>query len=176
MYNFSLTICKMSNLHSQVSMMIEKWLSHLENLCKMTFSIEERALEFSNSRFGWCLHILSYLEPDILECQDKWVLRIITRNKATGGDGIPAELCQSLKDDVVKALPSICQNLEKLGSGHRTEKGQFSFNHKEGHCQRMFQLLHNYTHFIYEQSNAQNFPSYASTVLEWRTSRCWSWI
>ena len=108
MYNFSLTICKMSNLHSQVSMMIEKWLSHLENLCKMTFSIEERALEFSNSRFGWCLHILYYL-PDILECQDNWVLRIITRNKATGGDGTPVELFKILKYDNVKVLHLICQ-------------------------------------------------------------------
>ena len=48
-------------------------------------------------------------------------------NKASGGDGIPAELFQMLKDDTVKVLHSICQKFGKLGSGHRTGKGQFSF-------------------------------------------------
>ena len=49
------------------------------------------------------------LEPDILECEVKWVLESITTNKASGGDGIPVELFQILEDDVVKVLPSICQ-------------------------------------------------------------------
>ena len=51
----------------------------------------------------------------------------IAMNKASGGDGIPVELFQILKDDVVKVLHSICQQFGKLSSGHRTGKGQFSF-------------------------------------------------
>ena len=53
--------------------------------------------------------VISHLEPDILECEVKWALEIITTNKASGGDGIPVDLFQILKDDVVKVLHSICQ-------------------------------------------------------------------
>ena len=53
--------------------------------------------------------VITHLEPDILECEVKWALRSITMNKTSEGDGIPAELFQILKDDVVKALNSICQ-------------------------------------------------------------------
>ena len=71
--------------------------------------------------------VITNLEPDILECEVKWALRSITMNKASGGDGIPVELFQILKDDAVKVLHSICQQIWKLSSGHRTGKGQFSF-------------------------------------------------
>jgi len=54
-----------------------------------------------------------HLEPDILECQVRWALGSITTNKASGGDGIPVELFQILKDDAVKVLPSICQQIWK---------------------------------------------------------------
>ena len=53
--------------------------------------------------------VITHLEPDILECKDKWALGSITMNKASGGGGIPAELLQILKDDSVKVLHSICQ-------------------------------------------------------------------
>ena len=56
---------------------------------------------------------LAHLEPDILECEVKWVLESITTNKASGSDGIPAELFQILKDDAVKVLHSICQQIWK---------------------------------------------------------------
>ena len=65
--------------------------------------------------------------PDNLECEVKWALGSITTNKASGGDGIPAELFQILKDDAVKVLHSICQQIWKLSSGHRTGEVQFSF-------------------------------------------------
>ena len=52
--------------------------------------------------------MITYLEPDILEWEGKWALESITMNKASGGDGIPVELFQILKDDAVKGLPSIC--------------------------------------------------------------------
>ena len=55
--------------------------------------------------------VITHLEPDILECEVKWALESITMNKASGGDGIPAELFQILKDDAVKVLHSICQQV-----------------------------------------------------------------
>ena len=70
--------------------------------------------------------MISNLEPDILECEVKWALESITTNKASGGDRIPVELFQILEDDAVKVLHSICQQ-GKLRSGHRSGKGQFSF-------------------------------------------------
>ena len=57
--------------------------------------------------------VITHLEPDILECEVKSALGTITTNKASGGDGIPAELFQTLKDDDVKALHSICQHIWK---------------------------------------------------------------
>ena len=57
--------------------------------------------------------VITHLEPDILECQVKWALRSITTNKASRGDGIPVELFQILKDDAVKVLHSICQQVWK---------------------------------------------------------------
>ena len=57
--------------------------------------------------------MITHLEPDILECKVKWVLGSITMNKASGGDGIPVELFQILKDDPVKVLHSICQHIWK---------------------------------------------------------------
>ena len=71
--------------------------------------------------------VITHLEPDILGCEVKWALRSITMNKASGGDGIPVELFQILKDDAVKVLHSICQQFGKLSSGHRTGKAQLSF-------------------------------------------------
>ena len=57
--------------------------------------------------------MITHLEPDILESEVKWALESITKNKASGGDGIPAELFQILKDDAVKLLHSICQQIWK---------------------------------------------------------------
>ena len=103
--------------------------------------------------------VITHLEPDILECEVKWALRSITRNKASGGDGIPVELFQSMKDDAVKVLHSICHKFGKLSSGHRTRKDQFHSNHKERQFQIMFKLLYNRNHLTHKQSNIQNSPS-----------------
>ena len=61
--------------------------------------------------------VITHLEPDILECKVKWALGSITMNKASEGDGIPAELFQILKDDAVKMLHSICQQIWKTQQG-----------------------------------------------------------
>ena len=68
--------------------------------------------------------VITNLEPNILKCEVKWALGCITMNKARGGDEIPVELFQTLKDDAVKMLHSF----GKLTGGHRTGKGQFSFH------------------------------------------------
>ena len=74
--------------------------------------------------------VITHLEPDILEYEVKWALGSITMNKDSGGDGIPVELFQILKDDAVKVPTQNARKFGKLSSGHRTGKlatGQFSF-------------------------------------------------
>ena len=91
--------------------------------------------------------VVTDLEPDILECEVKRALESITKNKASEGDGIPVELFQILKDDAVKVLHSICQQIwktQQLDTG--LEKVSFHSNPKERQCQRMLKLPHNCTH------------------------------
>ena len=71
--------------------------------------------------------VITNLGPDILECEVKWALESITTKKASGGDGIPVELFQILKDDAVKVLHSICQQIWKTQQWPQTGKSQFSF-------------------------------------------------
>ena len=82
--------------------------------------IKKRWQEYTEELYKKDLHnpdnhkgVITHLEPDILECEVKWALESITTNKASGGDGIPAELFQILKDDAVKVLHSICQQIWK---------------------------------------------------------------
>ena len=71
--------------------------------------------------------VITQLEPDTLECEVKWASGSITTNRASGGDGIPVELFQILKDDAVKCCTQNARKFGKLSSGCRTGKGQFSF-------------------------------------------------
>ena len=71
--------------------------------------------------------MITHLEPDILECEIKWALGSITMNKANGGDGIAVELFQILKDNAVKVVNSIGQQIWKTQHWSQLEKGQFSF-------------------------------------------------
>ena len=82
--------------------------------------IKKRWQEYTEELYKNNLHnpdnhdlVFTHLEPDILECEVKWALESITTNKASGGDGIPVELFQILKDDAVKVLHSICQQIWK---------------------------------------------------------------
>ena len=90
--------------------------------------------------------VIAHLEPDILDCEVKWALGSITRKKASGGNGIPAELFQILKDDAVKVLHNIPGNLENTAVATGLEKVSFHSNPKESQCQRMLKLPHNCTH------------------------------
>ena len=78
---------------------------------KNTEEVYKKDLHDQDNHDGVITH--THLEPDILECEVKWALESITMNKASGGDGIPAELFQMLKDDAVKVLHSICQQIWK---------------------------------------------------------------
>ena len=78
--------------------------------------------------------VITHLEPDILECEVKWALGSITMNKASGGDGVPAELLQILTDDAVKVLHSICQHIWKRQQCHRTGKGVYIPIPKKGNA------------------------------------------
>ena len=88
--------------------------------------------------------MITHLETDILECEVKWALESITTNKASGGDGIPVELFQILKDDAVKVLQS--ENWENSAVATGLEKVSFHSNPKERQCQRMLKLPHICTH------------------------------
>ena len=112
-----------------------------------TEDIKKRWWEYAEEVYKKDLHnpdnhdgVITLLESDILECEIKWALGSITMNKASGGDGIPVELFQILKDDAVKVPHSICQQIWK------TQKVSFHSNRKERQCQRMLTLPHDCTH------------------------------
>ena len=83
--------------------------------------------------------MITNVEPDILECEVKWALGSITMNKARG-DEIPAGLFQILKDDVVKVLHSICQQIWKTAVATGLKNVSFHSSLKERQCQRIFRL------------------------------------
>jgi len=92
--------------------------------------IKRRWQEYTEALYKKDLHdpdnddgMITHLEPDILECEVKWALGSITTNKASGGDGIPAELFQILNDDAVKVLHSICQKIWKIQQWPQDWKG-----------------------------------------------------
>ena len=116
--------------------------------------IKKRWQEYTEELYKKELHdpdnhdnVITHLEPDILEYDIKWALGSITTNKASGGDGIPVQLFQILKDGAVKVLHSICQQIGKLSSGHRPGKDQFSFQSQRKAMPKNAQTTtHNCTH------------------------------
>ena len=101
--------------------------------------IKKRHKEYTEELYKKDLHdpdnhdgVIIHLKPDTLECEVKWALGSITKNKATGSDGIPAELVQILKDDAVKVLHSICQQTWKTQQWPQDWKRYFRPNSKQG--------------------------------------------
>ena len=90
----------------------KRWQEYTEELCK-------KDLHDPDNHDG----VITHLEPDILECKVKWALGSIIMNKASGGDGIPVELFQILKDDAEEVLHSNVSKFGKLSSSHRTGNG-----------------------------------------------------
>ena len=96
--------------------------------------IKQRWQEYTEELYRKDLHdpdnhdgVITHLETDILECKVKCALGSITMNKASGGDGIPVELFQMLKDDAVKVRHSVCQQIWKTQQWPQSREGQFSF-------------------------------------------------
>ena len=103
---------------------------------KYTEKIYKKDLNDTDNHNG----MLTHLEPDILEYEVKLALGSITVNKSSGGDGIPAELFQILKDDGVKVWYSICQQIWKTQQWPQLERLSFHSSNKESQCQRMLKL------------------------------------
>ena len=101
---------------------IKRWQEYTEELCRKDLHDPDN----HNA-------VITHLEPDILECKVKWVLGSITMNKASGGDGILVELFQIPKDDAVKVLYSICQQIWKTHQWSQDWKFQFSFQIGRAH-------------------------------------------
>ena len=110
------------------------WQEYTEELCKKDHDPDNHD------------GVITHLEQDILECKVKWTLGSITMNKASGGDGIPVELFQILKDDYVKML-NMPANLEDSAVATGLGKVSLHSSPKERQCQRMLKLPHNCTHF-----------------------------
>ena len=144
--------------------------------------IKKRWQEYTEELYKKDLHdpdndngVITHLEPDMLECEVKWALGSNCTNKASGGDGIPVELFQILKDDAVKVPHSICQQIWKTQQWPQDWKRSAFIpipkkdNAKE--CSNYCTIA-----LISHASNAQNSPSQASAIREPQTSRCSSWF
>ena len=130
----SLGVIKEGTIHDQTEEEIKKrWKEYTRELYK-------KGLSDLDNHNG----VVASLEPTILEYEGKWALGNITTNKASVGDGIPAELFQILKDDAFKVLHSMCQQIWKT---QQWLQDCFHSNLKERQCQRMFKLPYNCTHF-----------------------------
>ena len=134
--------------------------------------IEKRWQEYTEELYKYGLNdpdnhdgIVTHLELDILDCELKWGLGNITTNKVSGGDGIPAELFQILKDATVKVLHSIYQHIWNTQQGHRTGKGQFSFQSQRKAMPKNAQTtaqLHS-SHTLVKQCSKFSKPGFNST-------------
>ena len=119
--------------------------------------IKKRWQEYTEELYKKDLHdpdnhdaVITNLEPDILECEVKRALESITTNKASGGDGIPVELFQTLKDECCEsAAINMPANLENSAVATGLEKVSFHSNSKERQLQRMLKISHNCTHLTH---------------------------
>ena len=113
----------------------KRWQEYTEELYK-------KGLNDPDNHSG----VITQLQPDVLECEVKWALGSITTKKASGGDGIPAKLFQILKDDAVKVLHSICQQIWKTHWQQDQKRSVFIPIPKKGNAKE-FKLPYNCTHF-----------------------------
>ena len=109
---------------------------------------------------------ITHLEPDILECEVKWALRSITMNKASGGDSIPVELFQILKDDVLKVLHSICQQIWETQQWPQDWKRSVFIPIPKKSNAKEYSNYCTIALISHLANNAQNSPSQASIVHE----------
>ena len=120
-------------------------------------NIKKRWQEYTEELYKTDIHdpdnhdgVITHLEPDILECEVKWAIGSITMNKASGGDGISVELFQILKDDPVKVLHPVYQQIWKTQQWPQNrKKSVFIPNPKKGIAKELFKLPHNCTHLTH---------------------------
>ena len=143
----------------------KKWQEYTEELYK-------KDLHDPNNHDG----VITHLGPDILECEVKWALGSITTNKASGGDGIPVDLFQIPKDNAVKVLHSICQQIWKTQQWPQDWKGSaFIPIPKKGHAKECSNY-HTIALISHSSKVTQNSASQGSAICELRTSRCSNWF
>ena len=94
--------------------------------------------------------VITHLEPDILECEVRWALGSITKNKASGGDGIPVKLFQIVKDDAVKMLHSICQQIWKTQQWSQDWKRSVSIPIPKKGNDKEFSSYHTIAHLTHQ--------------------------
>ena len=136
--------------------------------------IKKRRQEYTEEMYKKDLHdsdnhdgVIIHLEPDILECEVKWALGSITMNKASGGDGIPVEQFQILKDDAVRVLHSICQQIWKTQQWPQAWKiSVFIPSPKKGNAKECSNYCTTALISHAGKSNVQNSPSQASSICE----------
>ena len=136
---------------SQTGDVKKRWQEYREELYK-------KDIHNSDNHDG----VITHLEPDILECKVKWALESITMNKAIGGDGIPVELFQILKDDAVKVLHSICQQIWKT---QQSGESQFSFQSQRKAMPKNAQTtaqLHS-SHMLVKECSKFSKPGFGNT-------------
>ena len=143
-----------------------RWQEHTEELYK-------KDLHDPDNHDG----VITHLEPDILEWEVKRTIESITTNKASGGDGIPAELFQILKDDAVKVLHSLCQQLWKTHQWPQDWKRSVFIPIRKKDSAKECSNYHTIA-LISHASKVmlKNYPSQTSIVCELRNSRCSCWI
>ena len=142
--------------HAKISTIKDKNGKDLTETEEIKKRWQEYTGELYNKRLNdWITTmVVIHPKPDILECEVKWALGSITMNKASGDDGIPADIFHILKDVAAKVVHSICQQIWKTQQWpQETEKGQFSFQSQR---KAMPKNAHNCTHFTCQQGKAQN--------------------
>ena len=134
--------------------------------------VEKRWKKYTEELYKKDLHdqdnddgVITHLEPDILECEVKWALESITMNKANGGDGIPVELFQILKDEVLKMLHSICQKTWKTQQWPQDWKRSISFQSQRKAMPKNAQTtaqLHS-SHMLVKSCSKFSKPGFSNT-------------
>ena len=143
----------------------KKWQEYTRELCK-------KDLHNPDNHDG----VITHLEPDILECEVKLALRSITTSKASGGDGIPVELFQILKDDAVKVLHSICQQIWKTQQWPQDWKKTFFIPIPKKSNAKEFSNYLQLCLFHMLAKLCQNPSSQTSAVCEARISQIINWL
>ena len=148
-------------------------LKDLISGCDLTEAedIKKRWQEYTEELYKKDLHdtdnhdgVITHLEPDIQECEVKWAFESITTNKASGGDGIPVEIFQILKNNAVKVLHSLCQQIWKIQQSKDWKRSVFIPIPRKGNAKEC--LNYHTIALISQASNAQNSPSQASAICE----------